>query len=203
MIVICILIIGLVCISLFFLSRTKACNRISCLTFPVLEKGKITDIYEDSRDAFRAMYQTSEGMMRIAKYSHISKEDGATMSKITEMKIEGLFDAARSPYPGPLSDTITCDNKYKPMPHNIKAVDTSIIVFYGYLNNRLQYGTCVDDQITQKSYNALIYCENQQSWYQLELMVPIQKAKEDQYYFSLFGSIACQRPSSNTGRLLP
>jgi hypothetical protein len=124
-----------------------------------------------------------------------NEKDASTLTQITLMKIQGLFENARSPYPGPLSDEITCDQKFKLVPKTSQNKDLSLTSFSGYLNNRMQYGTCVDNQVTYKAYSALFYCANHSSLYQLELIIPITKIGSDENYFNLLNQISCQRQS--------
>jgi len=191
-----------VSIIVIYRSPQLSCKKYTCLSLSLLNKAKEKEIYENSSKSFRGLYETPEGLLRVES-AKLSPKEAENMIKIRLMKMEGLFENARSPYPGPLSDEISCDNKYKPSPKIIDTNTTKITYVSGYLNNRLQYGTCIDDQITHKGFTALFYCQNHQSWYQFEILVPIEKAQKDEYYFKLFQSIVCQRPLENIGKIFP
>lgn len=184
-------------VGFFIYASQERCRLLSCLSFPLTNNRKPTEIYENTPDAFRGSYTTSEGLIRVSKYANVKSPEGsANLTKTTMMRLEGLFADAKSPYPGPLSDEISCDNKYKPQPKTIVAGTNTMTYFYGYLNNRLQYGTCIDNQITHIGYNALLYCSGHSSWYQVEVIVPKKEVKTDEFYINLLSTLHCSRPLS-------
>ena len=173
----------------FFLFR---CSTLQCITINHLSLTSINTEYESTRKTYRALFNTPYGLFRIEKQSGISKKDADNLTTVTVMTVQGLFDNARSPYPGPLSDEITCDNKFVPTPEVYQTQQTTMTWFSGYVNNRLQYGTCIDDQIAYKGYTALFYCKNNRTWYKAEILTLIKGEMNDNVYISLLQAIQCK-----------
>ena len=173
----------------------RRCEKISCITIPMLPPKPDIDLYENSRDAYRALYKGDHEKIRIAMYQTKDANTAELRNQATIMKIDSLYENARSPYPGTLSEIISCENKYKPKPFIFQSKDSTMTLYKGYLNNRLQYGTCIDNQITQKVYSALFFCDNHSSWYQLELIIPVNAAEPDEYFFNQLKNTSCQRAS--------
>lgn len=180
--------LGIVLI-LFFLFR---CTTLSCITINHLAPFTHQELYESTPKTFRALYTTKEGLFRIEKQAFISPGEAEMLTQATRITIQGLFSNAQSPYPGPLSDEIICDTTFIPNPDVQPTIDGNRTVFTAYANNRLQYGSCIEDQILYKGYIALFYCPNHASWYKAELLVPIKLAIEDAPFFHQLDAIRCR-----------
>lgn len=194
--------LGIILISAFIVFQFR-CMNMSCITTKHLLIGNVIEIYEQTPKTYRALFSTTFGLFRVEKQSGLSAADAKNLTDITLMKMQGLFDNARSPYPGPLSDEIACSNKYKPTPITYNTPSTDMILYTGYANNRLQYGTCIDDQITHKGYIALLYCKNYASWYKAELLIPIHEVQNDVVYIQLLQGVQCRPSFVNTGVIFP
>lgn len=179
---------------LYFLFIKFWCKNISCINTTPLSILRVQDIYENSTKSFRGLYVTKDGLFRVEKYTRITPQEAEHLTTVSLMTIQGVFENAHSPYPGPLSDEITCDNKYKPQPYIYQQSSLTMTVYSGYFNDRLQYGSCINDQITHKGYVAIFYCNDHHAWYKTELLIPIQEATQDEHYYSLIQSIRCNGP---------
>jgi hypothetical protein len=181
-----------------------SCQTYECLLIPGKNVWKIQMIYEKDGSAFRGLLTHPKYFIRLERYSHIPQQTAIELTKIRLMQIQGLFDTARSPYPGVITDRIVCDDTYKPHPNIVTTTSgIGITYFSAFLNDRLQYGICTDDQIVYKVYTALFSCQQTNDWYSVEIIVPKANAATDSAYVGLFRQIGCQRPSVNTGKLLP
>lgn len=173
----------------YFLFR---CNKLQCITTRHLSLTSVNSVYESTRKTYHALYNTPYGLFRIEKQSGLSKKDADNLTTVSVMTAQGLFNNARSPYPGPLSDEITCDKKYAPTPETYQTASATMTLFNGYTNNRLQYGTCIDDQVVYKGYTALFYCRNYRTWYKAEILIPMKDGINDNVYISLLQAIQCE-----------
>ena len=175
-----------------FIYTTQSCKKISCISFPDKPIWTQKEVYEQTMHTYRALYSNGAMLMRIEKQNNIAVKDAHSLTTATVMQIEGLLHTAVSPYPGLISDKITCDTKYQPTITTVSAKDGDITTFIGYLNDRMQYGSCIDDQIQYKTYVALFYCQNQSSWYKLELMTPVHTQMSDTYGTDIFKKLTCK-----------
>jgi hypothetical protein len=199
-------VIGLIAITvllIYWVMNVFSCRSYSCISLSFSKSWNEKEVYENTGKAYRALLTSSEGLVRIEKYAKLGLSDAQNLTNIRLMRMEGLFENARSPYPGPLSDEISCDTKYKPVSETFSVNTTDVTYINGYLNNRMQYGTCIDNQVVYQGYNALFYCKNHLSWYQIELIIPSDKTQPEEYYKNLFRSITCQSPLVNSGTIFP
>lgn len=189
--------LGVLILAWIFLQKTVlTCSSYECLLFPDKKFWKIQTVYENDSSAWRGILIQSDYLVRLERYSHIPLSDAADLTKIRIMQIQGLFDSARSPYPGVISDRIVCDDSYKPKPKVLTTTSgVEITYFSAFLNDRLQYGTCSDDAISYKGYTALFSCGQTNDWYSLELIIPAKKVASDSVYTGLFSQIGCVHPS--------
>jgi len=180
------------------------CNSFACLVFPEKNLWTIKEKYEETKYSWKGLLTHPDYLVRLYKIGNVDTQKATEFTKITTMKIEGLFDKARSPYPGGISDKIVCSDKFIPIAENFKSkADIQINYMSAYLNDRLLYGGCTENQITYKVYSGMFYCSNVSEWYQIEIIVPFKSRSDDDIYRNLFFRVDCQRPSINTGRLFP
>jgi hypothetical protein len=161
------------------------------LYFFVASEQNGIEVSEKSNKSFLAIYTLPSMYLRVEKRSDISKEDGETLTKVTIMRMQGQFETARSPYPGILSDAITCDKKFDIQPRTITNGSDSQIFFTGYLNNRKQYGSCLDSEIQYTGLNSIVYCEKQKNWYRIEALIPTQSTADTTSVTNQLQSISC------------
>lgn len=104
--------------------------------------------------------------------------------------INSLYREIHSPYPGALSNRIACADEFKP-----KRVEYSPFDYYRiYATDRLTYGACSRDLISYQTILYFIYCDEDNSFYQLELFVPVNEPASP--YEGLLTSLVCSSSSS-------
>lgn len=160
------------------------CAKYSCISFSDKNDYSLEEEYENSSDAYRAMLRNGTTRIRIEAYPHTSKEEAASHDKIKVMNIESLYETAKSPYPGALSNEIECGSEYRP---NVKQIIVNTITMthvQGYQNDRFQLGSCMKEEIQYKSDLVLFHCESQKIWYQFEVITPLNEAGKDKQIIS-------------------
>ncbi len=177
-----------------FAMSYHTCDRLTCISVSGKHTWKEIDAYEHTAKTYRALFQANTYRVRVEKNSGLTTDDAALLMKVNMMKISGLFDDARSPYPGALSDRIVCDHAYKPdIRHMTNDSQLPITYYTGWLNDRLQFGSCLDSELPYKSYNAYAYCPREKALYHLEWIINRSKDNEDEYMNSM-RTMRCQTP---------
>lgn len=171
----------------FFVS--SQCLGYSCISFAGMERFRIEEEYENSSKTYRALLRDNEVRIRIEMYADISSEDAASYDKIKVMNIESLYETAKSPYPGALSNEIECGKEYRPQvgKHTVNTVPSTYI--RGYLNDRLQYGACLKEELEYESFLVLFHCPSQKKWYQFEIITPLGQQMDNK---RILDSLACK-----------
>lgn len=191
-IIIGIFVVILLCVGFINKNIWLTCPAYECLLFPGKNLWKIQAVYENTNSTWRGLLVHPNYLIRLEQISHILPEEAVKLSTIKFMQTRSLFDTARSPYPGVITDKIVCDEKYKPLLNRQLTSSGIMITYYsGFLNNRLQYGNCTEDQIAYKGYVALFYCPKIREWYNIEFIVPKRKITTDSFYIGLFKQIDC------------
>lgn len=152
------------------------CKYLGCIDFTEIKEYKIKDIYRDEKNLYSALYIRGDNLLRVEIKSDISREESDQIIETRTTTIKSQFENSRSPYPGEISDEIVCDNKFKPV-----FLDGYVIA---YLNSRLTYGSCIEEQNVYKSIEIWKYCEAQKKLYQLEYIYPKDKFHEDKLEIS-------------------
>lgn len=190
-----------VVIYLVFSLRKSECTGLICVSFNNKTDFTSPLVYENNQKTYRALYKNRDQILRVESYSQVSLEQATKFNKYKTMQINSLFENAQAPYPGAISDEISCDPKYKPVYKQINANSLKISYYSGYLNDRVQYGGCIGDQLKYKSSTAMFYCQSQKKWYQLEFISPINQEDNDNLY--LIKSISCVNQPPKTGNFFP
>jgi hypothetical protein len=199
----CFLIIILLIAFLFYRYSHFLCDHISCVSINQADLLKEQVTYENNFSTYKALWKSPNYLLKVEKNSNISTKDANTLILVDAMRVQGLFDDAQNPYTGEISDEISCDNKYKPEIKKITINNIDITYYSGWMNDRMQYGSCLDDQLVYKAYSSLFYCSNQKILYHLEFIFSLENDPREQYFLSQIQNLKCQNPLSKIGKLFP
>jgi len=186
-IIMCACIIGIVlAINMF------SCARLACITLKDNNKYSIKEKYEENKYIFRALYQNGVNLLKIEmRPSSLAETNQAIQTQLTRTR--GLFEDAAAPYPGEISNVIACSNEYKPVYSSKKQNGINVSYFEGYVNDRLVFGSCADDQAKYHDTLAMFYCAKQKKFYQVEVIIPrkdyINNKQEND---SIINSLGCK-----------
>lgn len=159
-----------------------------------LNQYRLKEIYQDDGAIYRALYFDQNNLLRVQVQSRISEPQSQQYRQAQIVRMKGLFANAASPYPGEISDEIACGEKFIPQLKYLQAKNLEIAYFTGYLNQRLVFGACTEDQAIYHGFLAFFYCPKQAQFFQLELIAP----KEDFFrspgkYEEMLQSISCKK----------
>lgn len=158
----------------FIVNRFLSCRRLSCLDIMGFEKYQVKDIYTEDDDSYRAMYKNTDKIIRLEVQSNINEDDAQKYIDASVARMRGLFTEAASPYPGVISDEITCDKTYQPTFQEItNSAKVDVSYFTGYLNQNLVFGSCSESQAVYKGILSYFYCPRRKQAFQLELIAPV------------------------------
>lgn len=185
------LLIGIALGTLIWSRRT--CQKLNCLSFPGRENFRLKELYQDDKNIYRALFSDKTNLLRVNVQSNI---DSASAEKyiqgeITRMK--ALFANAVSPYPGEISNEIVCGKKFTPELNILNNDGLTMSYFTGYLNQRLVFGACTEDQAIYRGILALFYCPRQNRVFQLEIIVPKDEfSRNPQKYPETLRTMSCK-----------
>ncbi len=177
----------------YLLSINVRCKKLLCLYFPGKNEWKTEDVYIDQKSVWKGLYSYGEYKIRVYELNNISKSDAENFTKITIMTTKGLFDTAKNPYAGVLSDKIVCPESLKPVEDDfINKANINIYFIQSFLNSRLQYGACTETQISYKVYSGTFYCDKIKNWFQIEIIAPLTDSQPINYYKNMFNEVVCK-----------
>jgi len=179
-------ILGLFSYSVIFFTK---CSKYSCISFDGMDNYRVEEEYESTSKVYRALLRHDELRIRIEAYADISAENANSYDKIKTMNIQSLYETAKSPYPGALSNEIDCGKDYRPQIGNLAINGVPSTYIQGYLNDRFQYGACLKEELVYKSSLVLFHCPLQKKWYQFELIRPLARPVDDK---RILGSLTCK-----------
>ncbi|MCL4338146.1 hypothetical protein M1271_00475 [Patescibacteria group bacterium] len=180
-------------LSAFIVTIISHCQKIQCISMADLPKYSLKEIYQNTNNIYRALYTNDKDILRVEIRSGINETEAQKSIDAQTARMEALFADATSPYPGDITNEISCNSKFKPKMaiENINGI--RITHFTGYLNNRLTFGACTDDQAVNKGIEALFYCSSQRKLYQTEIIAPTSKFNSNEnFYNGVLHSIRCK-----------
>lgn len=180
-------------IFIFLTLRLRTCQKLNCLFFKGRENFHLKELYQDDKNIYRALFFDKNDLLRVNIQSQIdsSSAEKYIQGEITRMK--ALFANAVSPYPGEISNEIVCGKKFTPNLTTIKTNNLTISYFTGYLNERLVFGACTEDQALYRGILALFYCSKQNQVFQIEVIVPKDEfSRSPQKYQEMLRTISCR-----------
>ncbi len=182
-----------VIIGIYFIYSNSTCKRLSCLELKNIDQYKINSIYEENQYIFRALYSNGTNLLKTEVRPNSSPDEANQAIQTQIVRTKGFFEDAAAPYPGEISDVIRCSNEYKPIYSSRHQNGINVSLFEGYVNDRLVFGSCVDDQAKYHDTLTMFYCPQQKKFYQIEIIIPrknyIQDKQENE---SILNSLGCK-----------
>jgi arylsulfatase A-like enzyme len=86
--------------------------------------------------------------------------------------IVSLYKRIPSPYPGAVSKTIECPDKYIPDVFPLEIEGENIPVYTLYSTPRFTYGACADELIKYRGFMTFVYNEKRAILYRIEIFIP-------------------------------
>lgn len=181
-------------IVLVLLRYTGHCSRMTCVDMAQKSSVHLRDIYEETDTVFRGMYELrgSTLLLRVDVRQAIepSVADEYIQAKITGMN--ALYDNIRSPYPGIISNEITCEKEYKPVYSKLNSTHgVPLYQIRGYLNDRYVFGACQKEQIRYVDRRLLFVCPKKSLLYDIEFITPVDEPSLNMVS-EIIQSIACK-----------
>lgn len=150
---------------------TTLCAHLSCIRMKDTSGFLVKDIYSNTEQTYRALYTQADRFIRIeAQRTTPGSAQEELDAAVT--KVKAMYEKAPAPYPGEISDAIICDPRFIPTYEEIKQNDRRTALFIGYLNNRMTFGSCSQDQAVYRGILALTYCPKRSLLIRLELIAP-------------------------------
>lgn len=161
--------LGLLVITVVFYLATQAKpDTLQVFGFSDFE---ITEKTESNIGGMHFTRFTANNGTVILKVEHAKDVDVAKATQYIDEKrfgIESLYQSTPSPYPDVLTRTIECPDKFKPVLNATEDNrDSSYYILYA--NDRFTYGVCSEDLIKYRAVFYLVYCEQKNEIYQVEL----------------------------------
>ena len=170
------------------------CDRLSCVSIKNLNSFALKEIFEENKNSYRALYTKNKELLRVEMSSIMKDNDASQAINARIASVKGLFIDTAAPYPGVVSDTVTCDKKYKPVFEKIVTRgNIELSYFIGYVNNNLTFGSCSEDQTSLKGILTYFYCTKRHQMYQLELISQTKQFDQSlPFYKEMLQSIQCK-----------
>lgn len=151
--------------------KKSLCSHLDCIDMSGISSFQLKEIYTDTPQIYRALYIHDQQYLRVEALKTSSTTASSELeAAITKMK--AMYEKAPAPYPGEVSDSIVCDSSFIPTFKEIYSNNSRIGLFVGYLNNRMTFGSCSQDQAVYKGALAFTYCPKKELLLRIELMAP-------------------------------
>jgi hypothetical protein len=157
----------LVLLALYF--NMNNCKKLDCITFTQKDTYVLKETFLDKSGSFLAEYKSDDSTLRVEIIDQSSDEsEDLIQSRVT--RIQAQYEDNISPYPGEISDLLSCPDGFKP--EIIKFDQNGLIItsFQVKLNERMVTGQCDENQVVFNSYNHYFYCPKLSKTFLLEFI---------------------------------
>lgn len=188
-----VILVPVVIVILYFIQqKVTGCRQMSCLKMDNLQNYNLKNIDTEYNDVFRGNYENGTKTIQAEILSKMDADAGTQYTNAGIAKIKGLYADAPAPYPGVISDEITCGQLYRPLYKTLKSSGgVEVSYFNGYFNGEDVFGACSEDQAKSIGVLAFFYCQNTKQAIKLAMFEPdIQRSGFDQYE-QMLSSINC------------
>lgn len=166
----------------------KNCYDAKCRVPKFLSNLKQIEIYEKTKDRFRALYSGQIGKVRLDLKSNVSNLQVQELFENRKASLESLFEERPATYPGTISRQTTCQQKYKPVIEKINQNNVEVTIAKNIMfTDRFTIGACVDDLLPNKGFIAWYWCQNTNTFYQVEALSP----KDNDQTEELISKLGC------------
>ncbi len=157
----------------------QSCNGPECYFRKHLKEYKKEEVYQNTDRLYGVLLKKSNNKVRADTWMNITQEDAEKVIKNYLIKMYTIYEKAVSPYPGEVSNAISCALEYQPTYTKEKIGEKEAHIFTGFANDRLVFGACAGDLITNRSAVVMFYCEPQKRLYKFELFSPVKNSIEE------------------------
>ena len=179
---------------LFFLRPVNLTSLLNKLDISMdLDDGyKIIEYKNIQGDPIKEIFTTNEkDIIKIQVITGLSDEQAVQYIMNQRYLVDNLFNEQNIPYPGMLSNTLKCPEKYHPKIEEKQRKDSRGVFYYLYANDRLTFGGCAEDILEYSVVLAFIYCKEKNEVYQIEYFTP--KDNPTQNYKQIVKSFKCKK----------
>ena len=178
----------------FLAGNNLSCKKIFCLSLKNVSEYKLKDVYEENRYIFRGLYEKGNILLRLEERINSTKSEAEQAIKTQITRTQGLFDEAQAPYPGDISNIVSCSSEYEPKYNTVVKDKIQITQFSGFVNERLVFGSCTADQFKYFDTLSMFYCDKQKKFFQVELIIPKDEyLKDPSEYKEILNSLGCKQ----------
>lgn len=178
-----VIMITLIASSFLLLLKEKKCSNLDCISFFNKETYKMEEVFVDKDDSFLAEYSNQDSILRIEIINQ-NREEAENLIKSRIARIQNQYEENISPYPGEISDSISCPSSFRPKINTYEQSGINISSFLVKLNERMVAGQCENSLIKYHSYNYYFYCQNQNKTFLVEIIYDKNFEKVEQLSFT-------------------
>lgn len=149
------------------------CRTLGCFTFAGQDRFRLKETYANEPAVYRALWQDGKILLRVAALSNVTADQAEENINMEIVKIKSIYDKARSPYPGEISDEIVCERKYVPDMRRDTVNGVDVNFFSAFLSDRLTYGACTADTAVNKVFGVFFYCPATRRQISIEWIIPV------------------------------
>ncbi len=148
------------------------CAGAKCEQPSLLKTFVVAEVYTDSPQRYRALYQSRARLARLDIQLALGREDALRLISDRLSAMQSVYENRLSPYPGELTNEIVCGEPYRPTFEHRQVPGVELHIVRGFATSRLTFGACSDDLIAYQGFIVWYWCPARQALVQLEVMIP-------------------------------
>ncbi|MAE71442.1 MAG: hypothetical protein CME06_13365 [Gemmatimonadetes bacterium] len=121
-----------------------------------------------------ALISVAEDRLRIRVSEHLDRAEATELVQQSRAMIENLFMDRQAPYPGQLSHSLRCPDRF--LPREIDSSDSALLMLRLFANDRLTFGGCSEDLLRYRATLAFFYDEPRKRLFRIDYFAAKENA---------------------------
>ena len=119
-----------------------------------------------------ALAAIGDDRLRVRVFDDHDSSSAQALSSDMRAQLLNLFGDRQAPYPGQLSQTLTCPERFLPV--ELETSGDMLLQMQFFANERFGYGGCDESLLAYRSTMALFYFPGSGQFFQLEYFEPVE-----------------------------
>jgi len=119
-----------------------------------------------------ALAAIGDDRLRVRVLDDHDRTSAQALSSDMRAQLLNLFGDRQAPYPGQLSQTLTCPERFLPV--ELETSGDMLLQMQVFANERFGYGGCDESLLSYRSTMGLFYFPDSEQFFQVEYFEPVQ-----------------------------
>ncbi len=145
-------------------------------TIELPDDARVLRARESGGKLLTALISSTEDRLRIRVSEGIDRAQALKLVRESRAMIDNLFADRQAPYPGQLSHTLRCPERF--LPAEVVAKGNALVMLRLFANGRLAFGGCSEDLLRYRATVAFFYDEPRERLFRVDYFAAKERTSD-------------------------